>query len=380
MKVRRLMLVAGGCAGAWIWGVDALTTGLTWGMGCLIGWIMAHYRFGFSGPIRRTITTRDPRALYPIAVLVAALIAGSAVVLSLAGSMGLTLDLSQAPIRPSLVVGAFIFGIGMQIAGRCGSGTLVSAASADQGFIGTLLGLILGVFFASLHRPAIERFTPAWLGPINLLDFVPIWLAVVIQFGVLMGLLLLLNLWCGTRLSLSRTDIGKSAGYQKTIAGLGLAVVMLAFLLITGETWKVLWGLGISGAHLAKGLGWDPATSDFWGTSRRMGILASPADWLRHPAVVVNLGVIYGAITAGFWDSPRASQSRLGCTPVLPFLTGGLLMGYGGFLSYGCNISSFLGGVMSFSLHGWIWLLAAFFGSFVWLRARELPLTKFLRR
>jgi hypothetical protein len=41
---------------------------------------------------------------------------------------------------------------------------------------------------------------------------------------------------------------------------------------------------------------------------------------------------------------------------------GGLLMGYGGLLASGCNVNAFLGGVMSFSPHGWIWLAAALLG------------------
>ena len=68
---------------------------------------------------------------------------------------------------------------------------------------------------------------------------------------------------------------------------------------------------------------------------------------------MVNLGVIYGAFLAGSTRRGQGwSQIPQETTPA-PFLRhgiGGLLMGYGGFLSYGCNISSFLGGVMSFSL------------------------------
>jgi hypothetical protein len=43
-------------------------------------------------------------------------------------------------------------------------------------------------------------------------------------------------------------------------------------------------------------------------------------------------------------------------------------MGFGGFLAYGCNVSGFLGGVMSFSLHGWLWLVAALAGAAIWIQ------------
>ncbi|MFZ0408372.1 MAG: YeeE/YedE thiosulfate transporter family protein [Cyanobium sp.] len=90
--------------------------------------------------------------------------------------------------------------------------------------------------------------------------------------------------------------------------------------------------------------------------------------------MVVDLAVIYGAFATGLWDrqqafvqSPNLQLNRGHLRAGL----GGLLMGYGGFLAYGCNISSFVGGVMSFILHAWVWLAAAFIGSAAWLRLTE---------
>jgi uncharacterized membrane protein YedE/YeeE len=49
---------------------------------------------------------------------------------------------------------------------------------------------------------------------------------------------------------------------------------------------------------------------------------------------------------------------------------GGLLMGYGARLAYRCNIGAFLGGTMSGSLHGWLWLAAALAGARLGVRLR----------
>jgi hypothetical protein len=43
-----------------------------------------------------------------------------------------------------------------------------------------------------------------------------------------------------------------------------VALLAIGLLLVTAEPWKVLWGLALSGAHLAQLLGWDPQTSIFW--------------------------------------------------------------------------------------------------------------------
>ncbi|MCX7602219.1 MAG: YeeE/YedE family protein, partial [Meiothermus sp.] len=61
---------------------------------------------------------------------------------------------------------------------------------------------------------------------------------------------------------------------------------------------------------------------------------------------------------------------RLGWRVVLAAVLGGLLMGYGARLAYGCNIGAYIGGVASFSLHGWVWLGMALLGTGVGLRLR----------
>ena len=40
-------------------------------------------------------------------------------------------------------------------------------------------------------------------------------------------------------------------------------------------------------------------------------------------------------------------------------VVGGLLLGYGARLAYGCNIGAYFSGIASGSLHGWVWLVAA---------------------
>ncbi len=42
---------------------------------------------------------------------------------------------------------------------------------------------------------------------------------------------------------------------------------------------------------------------------------------------------------------------------------GGLLLGYGARVAYGCNIGAYFSGIASGSLHGWLWLPAAFAGN-----------------
>ena len=64
---------------------------------------------------------------------------------------------SIAPIGPSLIIGAFVFGIGMQLANGCGSGTLYTVGGGSGRMLFTLAFFIAGSVIGSLHLPAFLR-------------------------------------------------------------------------------------------------------------------------------------------------------------------------------------------------------------------------------
>ena len=51
-------------------------------------------------------------------------------------------------------------------------------------------------------------------------------------------------------------------------------------------------------------------------------------------------------------------------------MIGGLLLGVGATLAFGCNISAYVGGIASGSLHGWVWIIPALIGNFVGMKFR----------
>src|SRR5471030_1387176 len=59
-----------------------------------------------------------------------------------------------APLGPSLLIGAFVFGIGMQLANGCGSGTLYTVGGGSGRMMFALAFFIVGSFFGSLSLPA----------------------------------------------------------------------------------------------------------------------------------------------------------------------------------------------------------------------------------
>ena len=92
---------------------------------------------------------------------------------------------------------------------------------------------------------------------------------------------------------------------------------------------------------------------------------------MTDPTSLTNLGLIGGAFLVSFW--------RRGFTQPIPdmparawaaIILAGLMLGYSSRLAFGCNVGAFFSGVSTGSLHGWVWLLCAFAGSWVGIRLR----------
>ena len=84
--------------------------------------------------------------------------------------------------------------------------------------------------------------------------------------------------------------------------------------------------------------------------------------WLDTSSLM-DIGMFIGAgLWASFVGSLR-SQTWPNRRQLLAAAIGGLLMGIGARLAFGCNIGAFLAGTASGSLHGWIWFAMALAGS-----------------
>ncbi|NRB57250.1 MAG: YeeE/YedE family protein, partial [Salinicola sp.] len=87
---------------------------------------------------------------------------------------------------------------------------------------------------------------------------------------------------------------------------------------------------------------------------------------------VMNIGVILGAGLAASLAGRFAPSLRIPLRSVAAAVIGGLLLGYGARLAFGCNIGAYFSGIASGSLHGWLWLGAAFAGNMFGVKLRPL--------
>lgn len=78
----------------------------------------------------------------------------------------------------------------------------------------------------------------------------------------------------------------------------------------------------------------------------------------------MNIAVIIGSLIATLFASQFNIKIK-NRKQVIIALIGGIIMGYGARLASGCNIGSFLIGISSFSLHGWIYWIFITLGAFI---------------
>ena len=102
---------------------------------------------------------------------------------------------------------------------------------------------------------------------------------------------------------------------------------------------------------------------------RQASLVGSVFD---HTTSVMNVGILLGALMASGLAGRFKPAWTVSGRSLAAAIGGGLLLSYGARLAYGCNIGAYFSGVASGSLHGWLWLVAAFTGSVVGTRLRPM--------
>src|ERR1044072_8405182 len=92
-------------------------------LGFALGAAFLKTEFSFTAAWRRLLVKSEAAGMLGALLLTA----GAALVIVPVAPLGPGVGAAIAPIGPSLIVGAFVFGIGMQLANGCGSGTLYTA-------------------------------------------------------------------------------------------------------------------------------------------------------------------------------------------------------------------------------------------------------------
>src|SRR5689334_18722332 len=149
-----------------------------------------------------------------------------------------------------------------------------------------------------------------------------------------------------------------------------LAIGNFATLYLAGRPWGITSAFALWGSKIIGALGVDVASWGYWQTPARASALQQSV--FADITSVMDFGIILGALLAAGLAGKFKPGWRIEPRSLLAAVVGGLLLGYGARLAYGCNIGAYFSGIASSSLHGWVWLVAAFFGSILGTRLRPL--------
>lgn len=327
-------------------------------LGFALGAVFLKFEFSFTASWRRLIVRGQADGflggLLLIAIAAVAIVPVAALVPGFGGAI--------APIGPSLIVGAFVFGIGMQLANGCGSGTLYTAGGGSGRMIITLALFIAGSVIGSLHLPAFLRL--GGIDPVLASNYFGPWGGLAATWASLAVAALI-------GISLAKRRGASFVPSRKIVFGaIAIGLLCIAVFAAGHHPWSVTFGFTVWGAKIATLFGADFSQAEFWqwaGPKRALG-----DSILSDTSSLTDLGMILGAMAAAAASAPFARNPWPPLKSLLAAAVGGLLMGWGARLGFGCNIGAFIGGIASGSLHGWVWFLAALPGCMIGIKLRPL--------
>ena len=347
-------------------------------IGLLLGYTLFHARFGFTSAFRRLASVGNGQAMRSHMLMLAVAVTLFAPILAYGYSFfGTEVAGYVSPVGVSLVVGAFIFGIGMQLGGGCASGTLYAIGGGRTVMFVTLLFFIIGTTIGAYHLPFWTEEMPAF-EPISLatstgLGYGGAWLVSIVIFGLIALISVIIE---KKRRAPKMAPVPSASGWRRIFRGswplfaaaIVLAVLNALTLMVRGTPWGITSAFALWGSKIAELFGVDVASWGYWQGANAAMLEASI---FADSTTILNFGVIIGAFVASAAGGLfKFTKVRLG--NFFASVIGGLLMGYGARLAFGCNIGAYFGGIASFSLHGYIWGILALAGTFVALYLRPL--------
>ncbi|GGB40560.1 YeeE/YedE family protein [Virgibacillus dakarensis] len=350
--------------------------GVLYLLGIALGVTLLHARFGFTSAFRRLVSVGNVQGLQAHMIMLAVASILFAIILSTGFSFtGETPTGNISPVGVSIIVGSFLFGIGMQMGNGCASGTLYNLGGGKSSMVLTLISFIAGSVIGAYHLGF-------WL---DLPSLPPLSLAESTGLGYFGGLLVQLLIFFGIygvtvkiankRKPPQMKPLATTAGVKKlwrgawplVTAGVVLAVLNALVLTVRGTPWGVTSAFVLWGSKFLQFFGVDVAGWSYWQDNTQ----ALQQTVLADSTSVLNFGIILGAfIAAAFQGNFKPGKIKPGVAT--SSIIGGLLMGYGARLAFGCNIGAYFSGIASFSLHGWVWMVMALAGSYFGLYFRKI--------
>jgi len=364
-------------------GAGALTIAFSWRQGALfvlgggLGLVLYHALFGFTSAWRVFIADGRGAGLRAQMLMLAVAVVLFFPALAHGTLLGQPVHGEFGAVGVSVLVGAFLFGVGMQLGGGCASGTLYTVGGGNTRMLVTLAAFIAGSTVGALQLPWWSAQPN--IGTVSLitsLGWAPALALSLALFAAIAGFTALIEKRRHGGLAPGAET--PRQGWQRFLHGpwpllagaIALAIGNFATLYLAGRPWGVTSAFALWGSKLTAAAGVDVAAWPYWQVAARAQALQQSV--FADITSVMDFGIILGALMAAGLAGKFSPSWSVPVRSLIAAIIGGLLLGYGARLAYGCNIGAYFSGIASGSLHGWLWLAAAFAGSIIGTQLRPL--------
>ena len=286
---------------------------------------------------------------------------------------------NEESIGVSLLIGSFVFGFGMNLAGCCASGALVGVGSGSIKAIVTLLFFICGSTVA-MTNGIYNGYTklPKFKEPTTIPFYVNLILLLVLLVITYIidylkikkfkkkvddsDFVYLINLFKipidsdqsldDTKLEEKRKDF-----FKKLFFSIFLGIIIGLFYLCCGSMIGISGIFAIVGGNFLRDLGINASSWDSFQNNLTR-------DYFNKNIFNSDIYIMIGAFIAA---SIRLNFGLEQCKNFIFYIKavfGGFFMGLGAKMSYGCNIGAMTSGICSSSLYGYIWMIFCTLGVF----------------
>jgi uncharacterized membrane protein YedE/YeeE len=310
-------------------------------VGLIFGFVLQRGRFCMNTAFRDTIFVKDFTMFHAYLIAVSIMIVGSNVLNDLH-----IIDLKAQSFYPMAnIIGGFIFGLGMVLAGGCGSGIIYRVGEGQLASWFAVFGFFLGIGATTdgVLKPVLDFFRSVRIGEpgmtvFGLMGGTPLikWIVIIVLCSVL----------CAFALKSKPFAFKKSKGFYWSVTAVFVGIMgIVAFW--ASEYW------GSPG--FARGLNFTTPTGELFFTilsgnahSRFFPTYALgpyQVTWASFYIIGVPIGSYISAkkLKEFAWKSPSAGE-------LLTVLLGGVMMGFGAVSAGGCNVGQALTGASTLSV------------------------------
>ncbi len=380
-------------------GFAILETGLIFRLliGLVLGYALARGAYGFAGSVNRAYRFGSTKLMRTLMFLFAISSIGTAVLLY--SGVLTTAKFWINPINLGLLLGGFLFGVGMALASNCASGVLTDFRNNPLKAIIIIIFFGIGVFVGLPIQQSGENswVSETWFntstspkgvyivdwfnGPFNGLlggIIVVVLIALLFTYGSLFVEKILKNKGKYTEIkseiahkeithdelplnpiSKGTYDVILGNPWSLRTASFVIAGAFLTLMVVTKGGWGVSTVYGLWFGKILMVFGVSPS----WITEFTHMSAASFA--FDHPVSVQNIAILLGAFIAILTMGTLKMSFKISWKQLIAFVLGGFLLGFGTRLSNGCNVGALYSPIAQFSLSGWFFLIFMIIGGVI---------------